>query len=275
MPILAKDKVSTALMTDVGRVRNNNEDAVAEDTDLNLLVLADGMGGYNAGEIASGITIATVLDTARREFKQITKGETDSATGHTHEALMLRNAVETAHTTIYHVSQSQPQCAGMGTTVVTCMFHHDRLSIAYVGDSRLYRLRDNRLEQITRDHSLLEELIARGHYSRQEAMKLVRKNIVTRALGVEPEVSVDIIEETAEVGDVVLLCSDGLTDMVDDETIRQTLVEYADSLDAAARKLVELANERGGKDNISVALARVNAGFFRKQRWYERFADWF
>ncbi|MDO9451893.1 MAG: Stp1/IreP family PP2C-type Ser/Thr phosphatase [Stagnimonas sp.] len=270
-----KDKVSTAMLSDMGRVRTNNEDAVAEDMGLGLLVLADGMGGYNAGEIASGISIATVLDTARREWKTLPKGEVDATTGYTHEALMLRNAVETAHTTIYHVSQSQPQCAGMGTTVVTCLLHNDRLSIAYVGDSRLYRLRQGRLEQITRDHSLLEELIARGHYSRPEAMKLVRKNIVTRALGVEPEVTVDIIEETAEVGDVILLCSDGLTDMVDDETIRLTLVEYADNLEAAAKKLVDTANERGGKDNVSVVLARVNEGFMRKQRWFDRFADWF
>lgn len=273
MPL--KEKVSTAMLSDMGRVRTNNEDAVAVENSLGLLVLADGMGGYNAGEIASGITIATVLDTARREYKSLPKGQTDSYTGHSHEALMLRNAVETAHTTIYHVSQSQPQCAGMGTTVVACMLHNDRISIAYVGDSRLYRLRSNKLEMITRDHSLLEELIARGHYSRQEAMKLVRKNIVTRALGVEPEVTVDIIEDTAEFADIVLLCSDGLTDMVDDETIRLTLVEYADNLDLAAKKLVETANERGGKDNVSVVLARVNEGFLRKQRWFERFADWF
>ncbi len=268
-----KDKLSTALLSDIGRVRTNNEDAVAEDISLGLLVLADGMGGYNAGEIASGITIATVLDTARREWKSLVKGGVDASTGYTNEALMLRNAIETAHTMIYHVSQSQPQCAGMGTTVVTCMLHNDKLSIAYVGDSRLYRLRNNRLEQLTHDHSLLEELIARGHYSRPEAMKLVRKNIVTRALGVEPEVSVDIIEETAEIGDIVLICSDGLTDMVDDETIRLTLVKYADNLDAAARQLVDTANERGGRDNTSVALARVNDSFMRKNRWFDRFVD--
>jgi len=270
-----KDKISTALLSDMGRVRANNEDAVAEDTDIGLLVLADGMGGYNAGEIASGITIATVVDTARREWKTLAKGETDRSTGYTYEALMLRNAVETAHTTIYHVSQSQPQCAGMGTTVVACLLHNNRLSIAYVGDSRLYRLRDNVLEQITRDHSLIEELIARGHYSRPDAMKLVRKNIVTRALGVEPEVTVDVIEDTAEVGDIVLLCSDGLTDMVDDETIRLTLTEYADNLDASAKKLVDLANEKGGRDNVSVALARVDASFERKSRWFDRFVEWF
>ena len=270
-----KDKVSTALLSDMGRVRSNNEDAVAEDIDLGLLVLADGMGGYNAGEIASGITTATVVDCARREWKTLPRGEIDSATGLTREALMLRNAVETAHTTIYHVSQSQPQCAGMGTTVVACLLHSDRLSIAYVGDSRLYRLRNGLLEQITRDHSLIEELIARGHYSRPEAMKLVRKNIVTRALGVEPEVTVDVIEETAEVGDIVLLCSDGLTDMVDDETIRLTLTEYAANLDGAARKLIDLANENGGRDNVSVVLARIDSSFARKSRWFDRFVEWF
>ena len=270
-----KDKVSSALLSDMGRVRSNNEDAVAEDVSLGLFVLADGMGGYNAGEVASGITIASVLDTVRRESKTSVKGQVDAATGHSHEALMLRNAIETAHTTIYHVSQSQPQCAGMGTTVVACMVHHDRLSIAYVGDSRLYRLRDGGLAQITRDHSLLEELIARGHYSRPEAMKLVRKNIVTRALGVEPEVTVDLIEETVEAGDIILLCSDGLSDMCDDETIRQVLVEYADDLGKAARKLIETANEHGGKDNVSVVLARINQSFMRKSGWFHRLVDWF
>ena len=270
-----KDKLATALLTDMGRVRTNNEDAVAEDGDIGLLILADGMGGYNAGEIASGITIATVLDTARREWKTLPKGSTDASTGFSHEALMLRNAVETAHTTIYHVGQSQPQCAGMGTTVVTCLFHDDRLSIAYVGDSRLYRLREGRFEQITRDHSLLEELVARGHYTREEAMKLVRKNIVTRALGVEPEVTVDLIEETTEIGDIILICSDGLTDMLDDETIRLTLTKFADNLPQAVKALVEAANERGGKDNVSVVLARVDASFARNRKWFQRFVEWF
>ena len=270
-----KDKVSSALLTDMGRVRANNEDAVAEDVNLGLFVLADGMGGYNAGEVASGITIASVLDTVRRDAKTLIRDKVDPASGHSHEALMLRNAIETAHTTIYHVSQSQPQCAGMGTTVVACMLHHDRLSIAYVGDSRLYRLRSQVLEQITRDHSLLEELIARGHYSRPEAMKMVRKNIVTRALGVEPEVTVDLIEETVEAGDIILLCSDGLSDMCDHETIRKILVEYADNLGRAAEKLIEAANARGGKDNISVVLARINQGFMRKAGWFNRLVDWF
>jgi len=270
-----KDKVSTALLTDMGRVRTNNEDAVGEDPDIGLLILADGMGGYNAGEIASGIAIATVLDVVRREWKELRRGEVDADSGYSMEALMLKRAVENAHTTIFQVSQSQPQCAGMGTTIVTCVLHDDRVSIAYVGDSRLYRFREGQLEQITRDHSLIEDLVARGHYSREDAAKLVRKNIVTRALGVETEVAVDLIEDTVEVGDLLLVCSDGLTDMVSDEKISLTLGRLADNLDSAAEELVRLTNEAGGKDNVSVVLARANASFARGRRWYERLMEWF
>ena len=161
-----KGKVSTALLTDVGKVRDNNEDSVAEDGDIGLLVLADGMGGYNAGEIASGITTASVMDAVRREWPRLKHGQVDGDSGYSVESLLLRQALENAHTTIYQVAQSQPQCAGMGTTAVVCLLHDDRLSIAYAGDSRLYRQRGGKLEQITRDHSLVEELVARGHYSR-------------------------------------------------------------------------------------------------------------
>ncbi|MEQ1439558.1 Stp1/IreP family PP2C-type Ser/Thr phosphatase [Fontimonas sp. SYSU GA230001] len=270
-----KDKVTTALLSDTGRVRQNNEDAVGEDPDIGLLVLADGMGGYNAGEIASGIAVTTVLDVAKRNWPSLKHGQIDATTGLGAESQMLKSAVEDAHRAIHAVAQSQPQCAGMGTTIVTCLLHDDRMSIAYVGDSRLYRFRSGKLEQITRDHSLLEELVARGHYDRDEAKKLVRKNIVTRALGAEPDVQVDAIEEPIEVGDTVLLCSDGLTDMVSDEVIGLTLGKYADNLEYAAKELVALANEAGGKDNISVVLARLNASLVAGKRWYERLMEWF
>ena len=270
-----KDKVATALLSDTGRVRTNNEDSVGEDGELGLLVLADGMGGYNAGEIASGIAITTILDVVKRGWKELKRGEVDHKSGHSREALLLKSAVETAHSTIYQVSQSQPQCAGMGTTVVTALLHDDTMSIAYVGDSRLYRLRAGKLEQVTRDHSLIEELVARGHYTREEAKKLVRKNIVTRALGVEPAVTVDLIEDPVEVGDVMLICSDGLSDMLDDEAIRLTLTQFADNLPKAAEALVGAANERGGKDNVSVVLARIDASMARGRRWYERLMEWF
>ncbi|HEY0974307.1 MAG TPA: Stp1/IreP family PP2C-type Ser/Thr phosphatase [Solimonas sp.] len=270
-----KEKLATALLSDTGRVRHNNEDAVGEDPDIGLIVLADGMGGYNAGEIASGIAVTTILDIAKRKWPTLKHGEVDRESGYSVEALMLKSAVEDAHQAIYQVSQSQPQCAGMGTTVVACLFHDDRMSIAYVGDSRLYRYRAGGLEQITRDHSLVEELVARGHYSREDAAKLVRKNIVTRALGVEPDVLVDLIEDTVDVGDIVMLCSDGLTDMVSDDVVGATLSKYADNLPLAAQRLIELANEGGGKDNVSAVLARANASFARGRRWYERLMEWF
>ena len=270
-----KNKLATVLLSDMGRVRKNNEDAVGEDGDLGLVVLADGMGGYNAGEIASGMAITTIKETVKKEWKNLKPGEIDPATGNSFEALMLKSAVEIAHKSIHHVSQTQPQCAGMGTTVVSALFHHDRMSIAYVGDSRLYRLRRGQLEQVTRDHSLLEELIARGHYKREDAKRMVRKNIVTRALGVEAEVKVDIIEDPIEVGDIILICSDGLCDMVEDANIRLTLSKFTDNLAEGAKALVALANENGGKDNVSVVLARVDASFVPGRRWYARLMEWF
>jgi len=269
------DKVATALRSDMGQVRENNEDAVSEDPEIGLLVLADGMGGYNAGEIASGIAIATTLDVVRRDWPKVKHGKVDAGTGYSCEALLLKKALETAHQTIYQVAQTQPQCAGMGTTAVVCLFHDDRISIGYVGDSRLYRYRQERLEQITRDHSLMEELVARGHYTREEASQLVRKNIVTRALGVEPTVEVDLMEEALQPGDIVLLCSDGLTDMLDDEMIRATLAEFADNLPAAVDALIDRANARGGRDNVSVVLGRVDAPFPLKHSWFKRLIEWF
>ncbi|MGB0955498.1 MAG: Stp1/IreP family PP2C-type Ser/Thr phosphatase [Panacagrimonas sp.] len=271
-----KDKVSTALITDVGLTRGNNEDAVAEDIELGLLVLADGMGGYNAGEIASGIATSSILDVVRHKLKKLKRGAVDQHSGYCVESLLLREAVETANETIHQLAQSQPQCAGMGTTVVSVLLHDDRLSIAHVGDSRLYRFRFGLLDQLTRDHSLLEEMVARGHYTREEAEGKVRKNIVTRALGVEPSVEVDLIEETLEVGDVLLICSDGLSDMVPDHAITSSLSQHAaGDLNAAARALIDSALEAGGKDNVSVVLARVDASLSRGQKWYHRLLEWF
>ncbi len=149
-----KGKVATALLSHQGMVRTNNEDAVGEVEEFGLLILADGMGGYNAGEIASGIAVTTVRDMVKQEWPKLQAGALDERSGYSVEALLLKHAVETAHSTIHQVSQTQPQCAGMGTTIVTCLIHDDRLSIAYVGDSRLYRLRKGKLEQVTRDHSL-------------------------------------------------------------------------------------------------------------------------
>lgn len=270
-----KDKVATALLTDMGRVRTNNEDAVAEDPELGLLVLADGMGGYNAGEVASGIATKTIPEVVRREWPKVMRAERDASATHSPQALLLKQAVEEAHLTIYNAAQSQPQCAGMGTTVVVVLLHGERISIAHVGDSRLYRYRFGALQQITRDHSLQEELVARGHYTREEASVMVRKNIVTRALGVEPTVNVELNEDASALGDVLLLCSDGLTDMVSDEQIALCLRRYGDDLPGAAKNLVKQALDGGGKDNVSVVLARVDRSLTPGRPWYLRVMDWF
>lgn len=270
-----KNRVATALLTDMGRVRTNNEDAVAEDPELGLLVLADGMGGYNAGEVASGIAVKTIPEVVRRDWKLLPRNAPEQSNGPSEHALLLKKAIEEAHSTIYHAAQAQPQYAGMGTTVVVVLLHNDRMSVAHVGDSRLYRFRFSKLVQVTRDHSLQEELIAKGHYTREEAALMVRKNIVTRALGVEPTVEVELNEFPVEVGDTLVLCSDGLSDMVPDEQIGISLRRNGEDLQGAAKDLVQQALNGGGKDNVSVVLARVDRSFARGRPWYRHLLDWF
>ncbi len=270
-----KNKVATALLSDVGRIRNNNEDAVALDEELGLLLLSDGMGGYNAGEVASSISNDTILEVVRREVKKTDRIKENADHPYWPQTLLLEQAVRSAHELIYQTAQTQPNCAGMGTTVVAVWLHNDRMSIAHVGDSRLYRFRFGELKQITRDHSLQEEMIARGQYSRADAERLIKKNIVTRALGVEPEVAIELNERSVAVGDLLLLCSDGLSDIVGDENIRVCLRQYHGELDKAAEDLVRQALAAGGKDNVSVVLARIDRGFGRGNGLIARIAQLF
>jgi serine/threonine protein phosphatase PrpC len=235
-------KLHTSLLSDLGRARQNNEDALGEDRALNLLVLADGMGGHQAGEVASQLAVSTILDTQRQSRERTSNS--------------LRRSIEQANLAICEAARSNPDYSGMGTTVVACLANKQRVAIAWVGDSRLYRLRGKELERLTRDHSLLQEMVDHGRYTLEQAQQIVSKNIVTRALGIEAAVDVDTTETSAEPGDLLLLCSDGLTDMLDDGTIRAILLRAGD-LDSLARALVADANARGGKDNISVVLARV------------------
>jgi len=264
-------KLTTALRSDKGRVRDANEDSVAEASELGLVVLADGMGGHNAGEVASAMAVSTILDSVRAGWPY--RGELDTTGPHGPEAELLRKSVEVAHTAIREKADSQPQYQGMGTTVVACLLHDDSAIIAHVGDSRLYRLRNDSFKQVTQDHSLIEDLIAKGFYSREEARQNVRRNILTRALGSGESVTVDILTEAAQAGDVYLLCSDGLTEMVSDEEIRLTLQKFSASLDSTAEQLIALANEHGGKDNVSVALIRVEQAFAGKTL-YQTLKEW-
>ena len=262
-------------MTDTGRVREHNEDAIAHDEDIGLFVLADGMGGYNAGEVASGIAVKTIANLVREAYAVQDLGAVDRETGLLRPSIILRDAILRANKIIYQTSKSQPQCAGMGTTVVAALFYDNRACVAHVGDSRLYRLRDDRYEQLTLDHSLLQELVERGFYSHEEAARSTNKNYVTRALGVEPGVEVEIAEYPVERGDFYVLCSDGLSDMVEDEDIHLTISTFHDNLDIIGKQLIQLANEHGGRDNISVMVANVVDSFPARQRILDRILGWF
>ena len=181
------------------------------------------------------------------------------------QTIVLRDAVARANKIIFQTAQSQTHCEGMGTTLVAAMFYDNKISIAHVGDSRAYRLRNNQFEQLTMDHSLLQELVDRGFYSEEEAQRSTNRNYVTRALGVEPTVEVELQEYDVLPDDIYLLCSDGLPDMVEDEDIHLTISTFSASLNVVSEHLVQLANEHGGRDNVSVQLAQVVDSFAVKK----------
>jgi serine/threonine protein phosphatase PrpC len=275
MPASLDGKLEIYGITDVGRKRSHNEDSIASDTGMGLAVLADGMGGYKAGEVASAIATNLIMEEVRAGLKGLKPGKIDEETGFSQETLIVKAALLKANETIFTTAQNQPQCAGMGTTVVAAAFYDDRMTIAHVGDSRLYRLRDNQYEQVTSDHSLLQELIDKGFYTPEEAKQSLNKNLVTRAMGIEMTVQPDFQEDFVKAGDIYLLCSDGLSDLIEDEQMGEVLIQYGESLEDAGTRLVQMANEAGGKDNISIILARTLRSFTAKQSWYSKVFDWF
>jgi protein phosphatase len=261
--------------TDTGRVREHNEDTIALDADIGLLVLADGMGGYNAGEVASGIAVKTIMNLVRESVEREDLAAADPATGLSRRSIVLRDAIQRANKIIFQTAKTQPQCEGMGTTVVGALFHDNRVTLAHVGDSRIYRVRSDRLEQVTLDHSLLQELVDRGFYTPEEAQRAANKNYVTRALGVEPTVDVEITEHEVQKGDHYLLCSDGLSDMVEDADIHLTINTFGDNLGTVAKQLIQLANDNGGRDNVSVVLAEVVESFPARRGLVDKVLRWF
>ncbi len=254
-------KLEIVNQSDVGRKRPHNEDSTITDGRQGLVILADGMGGYKAGEVASALAVTNILYGITNGLNKAKKGQIDEATGFCNESLVVREMVVQANSVIYNTAKADPQCQGMGTTIVVGLFHDNILSIAHVGDSRLYRLRNNELQQVTKDHSLIQELIDRGLYTPEEAHANTPKNLVTRAMGIDANVDVDLVEESVLPDDIYLLCSDGLNDMVKDEEIHLTLSKYSANLAQTADKLVEFANKRGGKDNISIILVRIREDF--------------
>src|SRR2546421_111583 len=259
------------MLSHAGMVRPHNEDSIFADSDRGLVILADGMGGYNAGEVASGIAVKVVSGGLLPELesgRDISK--VDIQTGLTHAALLLQQQIAAANKGIYETAQSRPECAGMGTTIVAALFHANRVSIGHIGDSRCYRLRGEKFEQLTHDHSLLQEQIDSGQLTSEQAKYSLNKNLVTRALGIEAIVPADIAEYRVEANDIYLLCSDGLTDMVDPEVIHNIVDDKRSVLPEAAAELIELANQNGGRDNISVILTRVPLEFLPTSGWAQR-----
>jgi protein phosphatase len=246
-----------ASCTDPGMVRSHNEDSIASDPVNGLVVLADGMGGYNAGEVASGMATTVITTEIQQLLTRIKPHQIDEETKAPVASKMIREQVLKANTSIYQAAQSQPQYAGMGTTLVVCLYYDNRMLVAHLGDSRLYMLREGKFSQVTRDHSLLQEQIDSGIITPEQAKKAQHKNLVTKALGIDPTVEPEIHEYPTRAGDIYLLCSDGLCDMVEDEDIGMTLQTLGGNLKLAAQQLVQMANDNGGRDNVSVILVRV------------------
>ena len=241
-------------LSDVGLIRDHNEDKIGWDHNLGLVLLADGMGGHNAGEVASEMAVKCITDSLRNALIPQTDEEIDYME-------IVNQAVKYANDQIIKVASENPECAGMGTTVVLTLFHNDSVVLAHVGDSRIYCYREQELKPVTSDHSLVQEMLDNGFLNEEEALKSANRNLITRALGISEAVDVDVIERDTCEQDVYLLCSDGLTDLVTDSEIAEILSQHLNGdevtsteLEAIVTSLVSSANERGGKDNISIVL---------------------
>jgi PPM family protein phosphatase len=269
------EALEIASQTDSGMVRSHNEDSVACESACGLVVLADGMGGYNAGEVASGIAVSVVATEISYRLRDASPTDRDGVSGDELGVSLLRDYIQKANATIFHASQNQPQYSGMGTTIVTGLFYDNRVAVGHVGDSRMYRLRGETLVTITRDHSLLQEQIDSGIISVADARLSKNKNLVTRAVGIDAEVEPEIHVHDVMVGDIYLLCSDGLNDMVGEDDIRDTLHAMQGNLPLAAGQLIQMANDNGGRDNVSVVLVKVKGKFSASRSWWASVAGWF
>ncbi len=249
-------------LTDPGRARDNNEDSVAVDQRAALAVLADGMGGYNAGEIASSMATSFIKSELGRWLTEAASNASD-----TDVRRAMDICVDNANRAIYNAANSNPHYAGMGTTLVVAVFREGRLLMGHIGDSRGYRLRASHLTQITRDHSLLQEQIDAGLITPEQAAFSANKNLVTRAVGVEDTVLLETHLHDVQPGDLYLLCSDGLSDMVPDAEI-EAILDRTTELAEAGNRLVAAANEAGGRDNIAVVLVRAHGQASSVRSWW-------
>lgn len=237
-------------LTDVGRCRQSNEDAFLEDGDLGVFAVADGMGGHAAGEVASRIAIESMTDSLRAALNGA--APSDGAASNA-----LRKAVSLANREICESARTRQDWNQMGTTVVALVTAGRHAVVAHVGDSRAYRVRDGDLTLLTRDHSWVAEQVRMGLLTSADARRHPHRNIVTRALGNQPDVETEVTHDAMRPGDLYLLCSDGLNTMLQDDEILGVLETHRGDLRAACEALVDAANERGGEDNTTVVLVEI------------------
>ena len=248
-------------LSDVGRKREANEDCYAIVAGDSLFVVADGMGGHAAGEVASRLAVSAFSDfiaTTRRDAEITWPYDYDPAVSV--NGNRIRTAIRLANQRILETISQKKDLEGMGTTLVGAMIDDSRVCVGHVGDSRAYLVRDGQITQLTSDHSWVNEQVKLGFLTKTDAKRHPFRNVVTRALGSKEDVTVDLTEQRLEPGDIILLCSDGLNTMLDDEVIAATVADRAEDLDAAARALIEKANEAGGEDNVTVVLIKALEG---------------
>jgi serine/threonine protein phosphatase PrpC len=250
--------------TDTGIVRSNNEDNFFVDEKLGLLVVADGMGGHAAGEVASKIAVSIISDhlSGRHNFFGAYNESFSPSTNNLNSALRLANLA------VLEAAAGSPQLHGMGTTVAAAMICGNRLSIAHIGDSRVYLVRSGNIEQLTDDHSVINEQLKRELITPEEAANSATKNILTKALGISAEMEADLSELTMLNGDILLLCTDGLSNMISDETMLEVIL-VAQKPEAICDLLINKAIEKGGKDNITAVI-----GCIRKAKWSFALVDY-
>ncbi len=268
------DALEIVVRTDPGLVREQNEDSVFADANHGLAILADGMGGYNAGEVASNMATTLLSSKLGAAFKATAAHQTDGRSGQPFARRYLLEQIAEVNSAIYGASEGQSQFGGMGTTLVAVVFCDNQVVVAHVGDSRLYRLRDGEFVAMTHDHSVLQEQIDSGLISAEEARYSLHRNLVTRAVGVDSELDVEVHVHPVRSGDVYLLCSDGLYDLVDEAEIQSVLELHPANLEAAATLLVQMANDNGGDDNVSVIVVRVLHEFPASKGAWSRLWSW-
>lgn len=244
-------------LTDTGLRRDHNEDYIAWDEGRGLALLADGMGGHQAGDVASRLCVDTLSQELLPALDKPLRLRPNK--GVSRHATLARRAVNTANRAVFDAAQANPACQGMGTTLVLALFYADKVVVAHVGDSRLYRLRSGQLTALTADHSLVRELLEKGAIGPEEARDNPYSHVITQAIGVREKITPEVQELDALPGDIYLLCSDGLTDRVEDAAIQDTLLATQGNWTRAAQRLVDLANQHGGHDNVSVVIAAVGA----------------